>query len=48
MHVYIYDDYLAKGKYNKAINRMEIRITDLGLNGKILRLSGIKNVKAAI
>jgi len=48
MHVYIYDDYLAKGKYNKAINKMEIRITDLGLNGKILRLSGIKNVKAAI
>ena len=48
MHVYIYDDYLAKGKYNKAINRMEIRITDLGLNGKILRLSGIKNVKVAI
>ncbi|NCT54749.1 hypothetical protein GW758_02180 [Candidatus Falkowbacteria bacterium] len=48
MHVYIYDDYLAKGKYNKAINRMEIRITDLGLNGKILRLGGIKNVKAAI
>lgn len=48
MHVYIYDDYLARGKYNKAINRMEIRITDLGLNGKILRLSGIKNIKAAI
>lgn len=48
MHVYIYDDYLAKSKYNKAINRMEIRITDLGLNGKILRLSGIKNIKAAI
>ena len=48
MHVYIYDDYLAKPKYNRAINRMEIRITDLGLNGKILRLSGIKNVKVAI
>lgn len=48
MHVYIYDDYLVKSKYTKAINRMEIRITDLGLNGKILRLSGIKNVKSAI
>lgn len=48
MHVYIYDDYLNKGKYNKYINRMEIRITDLGLNGKILRLSSIKNIKAAI
>lgn len=27
---------------------MEIRLTDLGLNGKILRLAGIKNIKAAI
>jgi diacylglycerol kinase family enzyme len=48
MHVYIYDDYLNKSKYNKAINRMEIRLTDLGLNGKILRLSGIRNIKSAI
>lgn len=48
MHVYIYDDYLNKSRYNKAINRMEIRLTDLGLNGKIIRLSGIKNIKSAI
>jgi hypothetical protein len=27
---------------------MEIRLTDLNLNGKILRLSGIKNIKKAI
>lgn len=48
MYVYIYDDYLNKGRYNKAINRMEIRLTDLALNGKIIRLSGIKNIKSAI
>ncbi len=48
MHVYIYDDYLNKSKYNKAVNRMEIRLTDLGLNGKIIRLSGIKNIKGTI
>ena len=48
MHVYVYDDYLNKNKYNRAINRVEIRLTDLGLNGKILRLAGIKNIKAAI
>lgn len=48
MHVYIYDDYLNKSKYNKAINRMEIRLTDLGLNGKIIRLGGIKNIRGAI
>lgn len=48
MHVYIYDDYLNRGKYNKAINRIEIRLTDLGLNGKIIRLGGIKNIKVTI
>jgi hypothetical protein len=48
MHVYIYDDYLNKGKYNRIINRMEIRLTDLGLNGKIIRLGGIKNIKGTI
>lgn len=48
MHVYIYDDYLSKGKYHKTINRLEIRLTDLGLNGKIIRLGGIKNIKGSI
>lgn len=48
MHVYIYDEYLNKTKYNRAINRLEIRLTDLGLNGKIIRLGGIKNIKGTI
>jgi len=48
MHVYIYDDFLNKSKHQKTINRLEIRLTDLGLNGKIIRLAGIKNVKSAI
>jgi len=48
MHVYIYDEYLNKNKYNRAINRLEIRLTDLGLNGKIIRLDAIKNIKSAI
>jgi len=48
MHVYIYDEYLNNAKHNRAINRLEIRLTDLGLNGKIIRLGGIKNIKATI
>ena len=48
MYVYIYDDYLNKSRYNKAVNRMEIRLTDLGLNGKIIRLGGIKNIKGTV
>ncbi len=48
MHVYIYDDYLDNSRYNKTINRIEIRLTDLGLNGKIIRLGGIRNIKGTI
>jgi len=48
MYVYIYDDYLSEGKYNRIIGRVETRLTDLGLSGKIIRLSGIKNIKGTI
>ena len=48
MHVYIYDDYLNKSKFNRQINQLEIRLTDLGLNGKIIRLGAIKNIKGAV
>lgn len=48
MNVYIYDDYLNKSKYNRAINRLEIKLTDLNLNGKIVRLGGIKNIHNAV
>jgi len=48
MNVYIYDDYLNKSRYTKALNRMEIRLTDLGLSGKIIRLSTIKNIRGSI
>lgn len=48
MNAYIYDDFLNKSRYRRAINRVEIRLTDLGLNGKIIRLGAIKNVKEAI
>lgn len=48
MNVYIYDDFLNKSKYNRTINRLEIKLTDLGLNGKIIRLGAIKNIHDAI
>jgi hypothetical protein len=48
MNLYIYDDFLNKSRYNKAINRVEIRLTDLGLNGKIIRLGTIKNINSLI
>jgi hypothetical protein len=48
MNVYIYDDFLNKSRYRKSLNKIEIRLTDLGLNGKIIRLGAIKNVKEVI
>jgi hypothetical protein len=48
MNIYIYDDYLNKSKYNRVLNRVEIRLTDLGLNGKIIRLGSIKNIRDVI
>jgi hypothetical protein len=41
MNVYIYDD-------RRALAKVEIRLTDLGLNGKIIRLGAIKNVREVI
>ncbi len=44
MYVYIYDSLTTKKKHHKTLINIEKRITDLGLNGKIVRLKGIKNV----
>ncbi|MFH1744996.1 MAG: diacylglycerol kinase family protein [bacterium] len=42
MHVYIYDSYVSQKKFENQVAKIETRITDLGLNGKIVRL-GIMN-----
>lgn len=48
MHVYIYDNFLGKSHYNKITNKIETRLTDLDLNGKIVRLNNLKNSDKAI
>lgn len=48
MNVFIYDSFLSEKKYNNTLSKIETRITDLGLNGKIIRLSLLKNVLASI
>ncbi len=44
MNVYFYDAFVSEGKNNKTIAKIEIRLTDLGLNGKIIRLGAIKSI----
>jgi hypothetical protein len=48
MHVYIYDSYLSEKKYESILAKIETRTTDLGLNGKIIRLGVMNSVYNAI
>ena len=48
MNIFIYDSFLNQKKYNSLLARLETRITDLELNGKIFRLSPTINVQEII
>ncbi len=48
MNLFVYDDFLNKSRYNRVLNKIEIRLTDLGLNGKIIRLGSIKNINSLV
>ncbi|MFA6410300.1 MAG: diacylglycerol kinase family protein [Candidatus Buchananbacteria bacterium] len=44
MYLYLYDSFLNNKKYNSLLARIETRLTDLGIGGKIYRLSPLRNV----
>lgn len=44
MYVYIYDTFVSEQKLQGAIARVETRLTDLGIAGKICRLSVLTSV----
>lgn len=48
MYYYIYDNYLAEKKYQSIISKIESRLTDLGINGKINKMSILKNIDKTI
>ena len=48
MRVYIYDSFLNQKKYDRLLAQIETRLTDLDLNGKISRLSIMKNIKEVV
>ncbi len=43
MYVYLYDAFLQQKKYASLLARIETRLTDLGIGGKIYRLSPLRN-----
>ena len=48
MHIYIYDSFVNQKKYDATAARIETRITDLGLNGKIVRLGLMNSIDEVI
>ncbi len=48
MYLYLYDTFLNHKKYYNLLNRLENRLADLEIKGKICRLSILKNMKEVI
>ncbi|MFA6253212.1 MAG: diacylglycerol kinase family protein [Patescibacteria group bacterium] len=48
MYLYIYDSFLSDKKYSDLLAQIEKRVTDLGIKGRIARLSILKNMKELI
>ncbi|NQU83487.1 MAG: hypothetical protein HQ536_02140 [Parcubacteria group bacterium] len=45
MYTYLYDSFVSDPKYAKILGNVETRITDLGIQGRIDRVSVFKNPK---
>jgi len=48
MYVYLYDNFLSNKKFDAIVKSMEVRLTDYGIAGKILRLNNFIDVKPII
>jgi diacylglycerol kinase family enzyme len=48
MHYYIYDHYLNDKKYTPTINKIETRLTDLGINGRAEKLTILKSMSEIV
>ncbi|MAF13505.1 MAG: hypothetical protein CMI53_01255 [Parcubacteria group bacterium] len=44
MYLHLYDSFLNNKKYNSFLAKIETRLTDLGIGGKIFRLSPLRNI----
>jgi diacylglycerol kinase family enzyme len=48
MYFYVYDSFLTDRKHEKTLAEVETRLTDLGISGKIGRLTPFNNAKGLI
>ncbi|MEI6378036.1 MAG: diacylglycerol kinase family protein [Candidatus Falkowbacteria bacterium] len=48
MYTYIYDNELADKKYFAPLTKIESRITELGLGGRVVRMNNLRNSRDAL
>jgi len=48
MYFYIYDSFLSDKKYENVLAKVEARLLELGINGKIEKLTILKNLKELV
>lgn len=48
MYLYIYDSFLADKKYSPLLAQIEARLLELGINGRIEKLTILKNLKEMV
>jgi len=48
MYLYIYDSFLKDKKYEIALNKIEARLSDLGISGRTAKMTILKNMKETI
>lgn len=47
-YLYIYDRVLSQPRYNKILSRLETKLLELGIKGRITRLTPLKNLKEIV
>ncbi len=48
MYTYIYDSFVTGKKHERLLSRVETRLTDLGISGRIERLTMFKNIREIV
>ncbi len=48
MHNYIFDQFLSEKKYQVTLDKIESRLTDLGINGRIEKLTILKSFSESV
>lgn len=48
MYYYLYDSFLSDKKYIQSLAKIENRLIDLGINGKVEKMSVLKSIKEVV